>query len=106
MAEIGVYDTAQMSLPETLPAGMGVLDVRRRRLLFRATHRGTHEADLLIGGFVAPRLAAFTDAELDAVEAVLELPDTWLADWLIGRRAVPPEHESPMLRAMCEAVGR
>ena len=26
-------------------------DLRRRRLLFRATHRGTHELDLLIGGF-------------------------------------------------------
>jgi succinate dehydrogenase flavin-adding protein (antitoxin of CptAB toxin-antitoxin module) len=25
-------------------------DIRRRRLLFRATHRGTHETDLLIGG--------------------------------------------------------
>jgi antitoxin CptB len=106
MARIGVYDTAQMSLPETPLAGMGVLDVRRRRLLFRATHRGTHEADLLVGGFVAPRIAAFSDAELDAVEAVLELPDTWLADWMIGRRSVPAEYDSPMLRAMCEAVGQ
>ena len=35
-------------------------DQRRRRLLFRATHRGSHELDLLIGGFVTSRLAAFT----------------------------------------------
>ncbi len=27
---------------------------RRRRILFRATHRGTHENDILIGGFVTP----------------------------------------------------
>ena len=29
---------------------------RRRRLLFRATHRGTYENDLLIGGFVRDNL--------------------------------------------------
>ena len=74
--------------------------LRRRRLLFRATHRGTKENDLMIGGYVAARLATLTDAEMDALEAVMELPDTDLADWLTGRRPIPPEDDSPMLRAI------
>lgn len=77
---------------------------RRRRLLFRATHRGTHETDLLVGGFVAARLDMFSEAELDALEEVMELPDTDLADWLTGRRPIPPDHDSPMLRAMADAA--
>jgi antitoxin CptB len=81
-------------------------DPRRRRLLFRATHRGTHEADLLIGGFVAARIHTLSAHEIDALEEVLELPDTDLADWLTGRRPVPPEADSPMLRAMLAAVPR
>ncbi|MBV9786074.1 MAG: succinate dehydrogenase assembly factor 2 [Acidisphaera sp.] len=80
------------------------LDVRRRRLLFRATHRGTHENDLLVGGFVRSRIAAFSDAELDGLDAVLELADPDLADWLCGRRPIPPEHDSPMLRAIKDAA--
>ncbi len=80
------------------------LDVRRRRLLFRATHRGTHENDLLVGGYLASRIAAMSPAELDAVEAVLDLPDPELADWLTGRTALPPEHDSPLLRAMVAAA--
>ena len=76
------------------------LDVRRRRLLFRATHRGTHEADLLVGGFVASRLARFTNAELDALEALLELPDLELADWLTGRVPIPAEADCALLRQM------
>jgi antitoxin CptB len=80
------------------------LDVRRRRLLYRATHRGTHETDLLVGGFVESRIAVLSDAELDALEAIMELPDVDLADWLSGRRAIPPEFDSPMLRRMREAV--
>ncbi len=83
---------------------MAQLDTRRRRLLFRATHRGTHETDLLIGGYVTPRIAGFTEAELDALEKVMELPDVDLADWLCGRRPVPEEASSPMLLAMRAAA--
>ena len=79
---------------------------RRRRLLFRATHRGTHETDLLIGGFVQPRLASFTETELAALEEIIELPDTFLADWLTGRLPIPAEIDSPMLRAIRDAAGR
>jgi antitoxin CptB len=64
------------------------LDSRRRRLLFRANHRGTHENDLMIGGYIAPRIAGFTDSELEALEELLELPDVALADWLSGRREI------------------
>ena len=88
-------------MPDTPP-----LESRRRRLLFRAMHRGTRENDILIGNFVATRLAAFSPAEIDVLEAIMELPDTWLADWLTGRTAIPPEHDGPMLRAMREARGQ
>jgi antitoxin CptB len=77
---------------------------QRRRILFRATHRGTHETDLLIGGYVAERLNAFSAAELDAVEAIMELPDVDLADWLTGRLPIPPTADSPMLRAIRAAA--
>ena len=92
-------DTNPARTPSSDPSG---LDPRRRRILFRATHRGTHETDLLIGGFVAPRIAGFTDAELDALEELMELPDIDLADWLMGRRPVPPHCDTPMLRAVLE----
>jgi antitoxin CptB len=78
------------------------LDQRRRRLLFRATHRGTRENDLLVGGFVAAGLAAFSDAELTALEAILELPDPLLGDWLTGRAPVPEGY--PMVVTMRDAA--
>jgi antitoxin CptB len=77
---------------------------RRRRLLFRATHRGTHETDLLIGGYVSARLQALSDADMDALEEVMELPDTDLADWLTGRLSIPAQYDSPMLRALRAAA--
>jgi antitoxin CptB len=83
-----------------MPSDDSTTDLRRRRLLFRATHRGTKENDLMIGGYVAAHLASLTDTEMDALEEVMELPDTDLADWLTGRRPIPPEADSPMLRAI------
>lgn len=72
-------------------------EARCRRLLFRATHRGTFENDLMIGGFVRAHLGTLTDEDLDALEALLELPDVDLADWLTGRRPIPEEAQTPML---------
>ena len=79
-------------------------DIRRRRLIFRATHRGTHETDLLIGGFVTARIGTMSEAEMDSLEEVMELKDADLADWLTGRIAIPAEVDSPMLRAMRQAA--
>jgi antitoxin CptB len=76
------------------------LDTRRRRLLFRATHRGTFENDLMIGGFVRAHLESLTEADLVALETVMEMPDTDLGEWLTGREPIPPEEDTPMLRRM------
>jgi antitoxin CptB len=82
------------------------LEARRRRLLFRANHRGTRENDILIGGFVAARLEAFTPEDVAALEVIMELPDSWLSDWLMGRAPIPAQHDVPMLRAMRDACAR
>ena len=82
------------------------LDARRRRLLYRATHRGTYENDILLGGFVQRHLDAFQEWELTALEGLLELPENDLADWLTGRVPVPSEVDSPILRRILDEVGK
>jgi len=79
------------------------LELRRRRLLFRATHRGTQENDLLIGRFVAARIEALDEADIAELEELLEYPENLLADWLTGREPIPDELDSPLVRAMREA---
>jgi antitoxin CptB len=94
-----LYDTGPMTEPEHAS-----LDVRRRRLLFRATHRGTYENDILLGGFVRRHIAGFDESELVALEALLELPENELADWLTGRLPIPVEMDTPMLRRIKDAA--
>ncbi|HEV7265626.1 MAG TPA: succinate dehydrogenase assembly factor 2 [Falsiroseomonas sp.] len=92
-------------MPDDSDSDETALSPRRRRLMFRAWHRGTKEADLMIGGFVARNIACFTESELDELEAVLELPDVDLADWLSGRRSIPSHISTPMLERMALECG-
>lgn len=97
--------TACMTEPDPpTPAAPLPLDARRRRILFRATHRGTQETDRMIGGYVAPRLAGFSPGELDALEAVMDLPDVDLADWLMGRLPIPPGRHAATLQTIKTAA--
>lgn len=73
-------------------------DARRRRLLYRATHRGLRENDILIGGYVAACIGTFGPGELDELEKLLEWPDTDLNDWITGRRPIPSERNLAILR--------
>ncbi len=73
------------------------LETLRKKLLYRATYRGTRELDLLVGGFAKSRVAGFSAEECRAFNAILELPETSLAAWLTGQEGVPSEIKSPMM---------
>lgn len=75
-------------------------EIRRKRLLYQSGHRGTKESDLLLGAFAAAHLGAFTPAQLDAYEAMLNENDGDLFDWVTGRAAPPPAKMSDVLRLL------
>jgi antitoxin CptB len=76
------------------------LEIRRKRLLFRSWHRGTKEADLLMGSFAEQHLGGFSSEQLERYEALLERNDDVLADWLIRRIAPPADAECEVLRLL------
>jgi antitoxin CptB len=78
------------------------LDPRRRRLLFRSWHRGTREADLIMGRFADAHLANFNDAELDQFEHLLDALETDLLSWMTGLTEVPADHDTAMFRRVRE----
>jgi antitoxin CptB len=73
------------------------LDPRRRRVLYRAWHRGTREMDLLLGRFADHSIAALSDGELDLFEQLMEVPDRDLFAWITGTAETPANYEGPVL---------
>jgi len=66
------------------------IGMRRRRLRFRAWHRGTKEMDLIFGPFADARIADLDTAGLDRLETLMDEEDTELLKWVLGQEA-PPE---------------
>ena len=77
-----------------MPAEGKTANALRRKLLFRAWHRGTQEADLLIGTFADQHLAQFSARELREFECLLDESDPQIDDWMSGRQLVPKEHDT------------
>lgn len=59
------------------------LDVRRRRALYRAVHRGTKEMDWLLGRYAADRVPAMDIPALDHFERLLAVSDVELHGWIL-----------------------
>lgn len=78
--------------------GQGGLDIRRKRLHFRAWHRGLREVDLLLGRFADATISSLDEAELANFEALLDVPDPDVLSWITGEAGVPGEADSPLLR--------
>ncbi|HEU0117824.1 MAG TPA: succinate dehydrogenase assembly factor 2 [Alphaproteobacteria bacterium] len=76
-------------------------DKRRERLRFRSWHRGTREMDLLLGSFADAHLHAFTDAQLETYEALLEQSDPDIYNWMTGREPVPADVKSDVTDKLC-----
>ena len=76
------------------------LDPRRKRIIWRATHRGIREMDFVVGTFVKERIAAADEAELAELERILEIPDQDLMAWMTGALPVPADQTSILLEQM------
>ena len=78
------------------------LATRRKRLVYRSRHRGTKELDLLVGSFAERHLGDMDAGQLDRFEALLELPEPLLYDWLTGKSQPPPEHDHDVTRLLLQ----
>jgi antitoxin CptB len=65
--------------------------MRRKKLRYRAWHRGTKEMDLILGPFADANVDRFDTAQLDRLEALMDEEDPPLLTWVMGQ-AEPPEH--------------
>ena len=80
------------------------IEVKRKRLLFRSTHRGTREMDILLGGFFKSNMSYLIDDQLNEFEGLIEIPDDDLYNWAMGRMEIPKELDTQLLRDFIKSV--
>lgn len=75
-------------------------DTRLKRTRFRAWHRGTREADFMIGGFFDAHHAGWSEEQLVWFERLLEEQDVDIMGWAIGSIPCPPKWDGAMMDTM------
>ena len=75
-------------------------DDELKRLHWRAHHRGTREADMMIGGFFDRHGASWTVEERALFAELLNEQDVDIMAWAIGTQDVPERYSGSLMAAM------
>lgn len=75
-------------------------DADLKRLAWRAHHRGTREADLLVGGFFDAHAAGWSEDDRAIFAELLESQDVDIIAWATGTSPPPKRFEGPMIEAL------
>ncbi|HET9628110.1 MAG TPA: succinate dehydrogenase assembly factor 2 [Novosphingobium sp.] len=75
-------------------------EARLKRLQFRAWHRGTREADYMIGCFFDRFHRQWGEPEIAWFEALIEEEDVDILGWALGTLAIPDEFAGALMDRM------
>jgi antitoxin CptB len=68
---------------------MDDIEIHRKKLLFRAGHRGTKEMDMLLGNFTDKYIKLFDEVELDMLSDLLDCEDDLIYKCLLDKESAP-----------------
>ena len=102
MRQAGLPATTMTQTPsDSAPLASAPLDeARLRKMKFRAWHRGTREADYMIGCFFDTFHPQWGEAEAAWFEKLMDEEDVDILGWAQGTLSIPPEYQGPWMERM------
>ena len=76
-------------------------EILKKKIIYRSTHRGTKEMDLLLGNFVKKHIDELNAAELKDLEKLLFTEDEVIYKWYFEKNSgntIPKTKVSTMLK--------
>lgn len=73
---------------------------RLKRMRFRAWHRGTREADYMIGCYFDAFHVEWDETEAVWFENLLDEEDVDIMGWALGTLSIPEEYVGPMMERL------
>ena len=64
------------------------LSMRKKKILFKCTHRGTKELDILLGNYVSNHINNLKSKELDYLDVILDFSDMDLFKILTKKKKI------------------
>tara|TARA_B100001123_G_scaffold276925_1_gene307991 strand:- start:26 stop:280 length:255 start_codon:yes stop_codon:yes gene_type:complete len=76
-------------------------EILKRQIIYRSTHRGTKEMDLLLGNFVKKYINKFKYDDLTHLAKLLNIEDEVICKWYFEKKSngnIPKSNVSKMLK--------
>ena len=65
-------------------------EILKKKIIYRSSHRGSKEMDLLLGNFVKSNINLLNYEELIQLEVIVAIEDEVLKKWLFSRKSLNP----------------
>jgi len=73
---------------------MNDLEAYKKKITYKAAHRGSKEMDILLGNFINKYIELFNENELNIFDSILDCDDDDIYQWMIGKKDVPTRYEN------------
>ena len=76
-------------------------EILKKKIIYRSTHRGTKEMDLLLGNFAKKNIDVFNTSELNELDELMKMEDEILQKWYFeksNKELVPMNKVSQLLK--------
>lgn len=74
--------------------------MRQRRIIYRSRNRGWLELDILFGGWASKHVPNMDEAQVSAVEALLNADTPDVLRWVLGQEAPPGRYDNEIMRSL------
>tara|TARA_Y100000741_G_C18105521_1_gene498658 strand:+ start:540 stop:794 length:255 start_codon:yes stop_codon:yes gene_type:complete len=76
-------------------------EILKKQIIYRSTHRGSKEMDILLGNFVKKHIDSFNITELKEIQNILFIEDEIIHQWYFNKKnntIIPNNRISQMLK--------
>ena len=72
------------------------------KIIYRSTHRGTKEMDILLGNFTKKYINKFDDNDLLEFDKILDYDDEILHNWYFGKSSIKLTKNNKILKMLID----
>lgn len=76
--------------------------VLAKKLLYKSTHRGCRETDIILGQYAQKYINDMSYEELEIFETILNISDSDIYDWYSKKKSVPEKYDSHIMRQLMQ----
>ena len=73
---------------------MNDLETYKKKIIYKASHRGSKEMDILLGNFINKYVELFNKKELHLFDLILDNDDDDIYQWILGKNDIPNKYKN------------